>query len=367
MDSKIQSHLRYNRTRLQLALLILFSTYSALTPDFSSAYTEPRAQQILDSSANKQQSVQQQLGSIAGKVVDQSGATIEGVVVTLKRDGESSELETLTNGDGLFSFTSVEPGPFQLTITYPSLAALYFTGVLEPGQTLVTPLMMLKIATVTTEVHVELIPEELAAVQVKEQEKQRIFGIVPNFYATYDPSPVPLRAKHKFRLAWKSTTDPFTILAVGAVAGFAQAGDRWSGYGQGAAGYAKRFGAVYGDVATGTYLGGAVLPVLLKQDPRYFYKGTGSRRSRVLHALMSSVVTKGDNGHTQVNYSNILGNLGAGALANLYYPPEDRHGARTALTTGLFRLGQTAVAAIFQEFLIPKSRSRAQAAEEPQP
>jgi len=349
----------------QLSFLLTLLSSPAFAQGFAHAsdiaQNQPLALSLSTSPTDQQQSAPEGLGNIVGKVVDQSGVSIEGVAVTLTRDGEPSGQDTLTNGDGLFSFTSVRPGPFRLTFNHPGLTPLDFSGTLEPGQAFETPLMMLKVATVVTEVHVELTAEELATAQIKEQEKQRIFGIVPNFFAVYDPQPLPLRPKHKFELAWKSTTDPFTILAVAAVAGLGQAGDQWSGYGQGAAGYAKRFGAAYGDTAVGTYLGGAVLPVLFKQDPRYFYKGTGSKPSRVLHAVMSAVITKGDNGGTQINYSNIMGNMAAGGISTLYYPSSDVHGARTALYTGLFRLGETAVAAVFQEFLAPKSNSRSAA------
>jgi hypothetical protein len=341
------------RTLLLFGLFVSLCSHSALGQGFAPGLRDSAALRPSTSTPDRQ-NAQQQLGTIAGKVVDQSGVSIEGVVVTLKHEGTSAGVDTLTNGDGLFSFTSVAPGPFQLTVKYPGLTPLEFSGALEPSQALTTPVMMLKIATVVTEVHVELTPEQVETAQVKEEEKQRVFGIVPNFYAVYDAHPVPISTKHKFELAWKSTRDPITILSAGALAGISQASNRWGGYGQGASGYAKRFGAAYGDAAIGTYLGGAVLPTLLKQDPRYYYQGTGSKGSRLLHALVSSVVTHGDNGALQVNYSNIVGNLGAGAFANLYYPPGDRHGARTVFSTGLLRLGETAVANVFEEFLAPK-------------
>jgi len=371
-NSKDQFSRNSSRSLQHLSLLLLLVNSAAFAQDVGFARGSDFAQNkplagFSTSPTEQEQSALEGLGSIVGKVVDQSGVSIEGVVVTLTREGEPTGHDALTNGDGLFSFTSVRPGPFHLTVKHPGLTPLEFSGTLEPGQAFVPPLMMLKVATVVTEVHVELTAEELATVQIKEQEKQRLFGIVPNFYAVYDPQPMPLRPKHKFELAWKSSTDPFTIFAVGAVAGFGQASDQWSGYGQGAAGYAKRFGAAYGDAAIGTYLGGAVLPILFKQDPRYFYKGTGSKPSRVLHAVMSSVVTRGDNGRTQINYSNIIGNMAAGGISNLYYPSSDRHGARTALYTGLFRLGETAVAAIFQEFLAPKSNPRTRPAAQERP
>jgi len=225
---------------------------------------------------------------------------------------------------------------------------------MHPGEAYVTPLIRLIIATQVTEVHVGLTTNEVADAQVKDQEKQRVFGFIPNFYVSYVPDAAPLARRHKFALAWKSTTDPVTFAAVGVVAGFDQAGDRWGAYGQGARGYAKRFGASYGDVFAGTFIGSAILPTVLKQDPRYFYKGRGSKRSRILYALANSVICKGDNGHWQPNYSSIAGNLAAGGISNLYYPANDRNGIGTVVTTALIRLGETAVANIFQEFVAPK-------------
>jgi len=261
---------------------------------------------------------------------------------------------TDTDEDGKFYFLNVPPGSFKLTFSSPGLASRYATGTLGPGESYVSPLLMLAIATQVTEVRVSLTPEEVATAEIKEQEKQRVFGIIPNFYVSYSPHAAPLRPKLKFELAWKSSTDPFTFVAVGMVAGFAQAGDRWGAYGQGAQGYARRFGATYADVVTGTFIGGAVLPTVLKQDPRYFYRGTGTKKSRLLYALANSVICKSDNGRRQPNYSSVLGNIAAGGISNLYYPPNDRNTAGVIFSTALIRMGEMAVANIFQEFVVPK-------------
>jgi hypothetical protein len=93
-------------------------------------------------------------------------------------------------------------------------------------------------------------------------------------------------------LAWKSSVDPFTLAGVDALAGVDQATNRWGAYGEGFSGYAQRYGAGYGNVVIGTYLGGAVLPSILKQDPRYYYRGTGSKPSRLWYALSRSVDTE---------------------------------------------------------------------------
>jgi hypothetical protein len=304
--------------------------------------------------ANGQQAIPQEPATVSGKVVDQSGAKVVGARVKLTRQGESTAFETTCDEDGLFAYSNVAPGAFRLTVSSPGLAPQEFSGTLSSGEHLVTPVIVLAVAKQVTEVVVGITPEELATEQVKEQEKQRVLGFIPNFYVSYIPNAAPLRPKHKFELAWKSTTDPITFVAVGAVAGLDQAGDRWGAYGQGAEGYAKRFGATYADVAVGTFLGGAVFPTILKQDPRYFYRGKGSTKSRFLYALASSVICKGDNGRWQPNYSSIGGNLAAGGIANLYYPANDRHGFGLVVSTALLRLGEMAVANVFQEFLVPK-------------
>jgi Carboxypeptidase regulatory-like domain len=337
---------------LGLCVLVCgFPCRSQQVPSVPTATPDPRSIEV---ATPGQQTDQQRTGSISGTVVDPSGASITGALVKLTREGQSSSTEALTDDNGQFSLSNVAPGPFQLTITSAGLAAQEFSGIMSPGEAYVTPLILLTIPTQVTEVHVGLTQDELAEVQIKEQEKQRVLGFIPNFYVSYVPNAAPLRPKQKFELAWKSATDPVTFIAVGAVAGIDQAGDRWGAYGQGAQGYAKRFGASYVDVFAGTFIGSAILPSLLKQDPRYFYKGKGTKPSRILYAVANSVICKGDNGHWQANYSSVLGNLAAGGISNLYYPANDRNGVGLVFTNALIRIGETAVANIFQELIVPK-------------
>jgi len=176
--------------------------------------------------------------------------------------------------------------------------------------------------------------------------------VIPNFYVSYTPFAVPLTTKLKFQLAWKSLINPFTFGITAGIAGIEQANNSFSGYGQGAQGYAKRYGAAYGDLVSGTLLGGALLPSLFKQDPRFFYKGDGSRKSRVLYAIATSVICKGDNGHWQANYSGILGGVAAGGISNLYYPSQNRNGAALAFENAAIGIGATAAGNILQEFVV---------------
>ncbi len=260
----------------------------------------------------------------------------------------------LTDSDGQFSFANVPPGPFQLAITAAGFATQSSSGVLQTGEIDTIPQITLSVANALTEVQVGLSQTEVAEEQVKLEEKQRVLGVLPNFYVSYIPNAAPLDAKQKFKLALKTVVDPATLIFVAGAAGVEQAQDHFSEYGQGAEGYGKRFGANYADTAVGTFLGGAVLPAILKQDPRYFYKGTGSKASRFFYAMGAVVFCKGDNGRWQVNYSNILGSLAAGGISNLYYPPQDRNGAGLTLENGAIGLGASAVGNLFQEFLIKK-------------
>jgi len=306
---------------------------------------------------------QQSLGSVSGVVVDPSEATVAGAQVRLSREDQSASEEVLSDDDGRFSFANVAPGSFQLTISSEGFTTQVISGTVGPGEDYIVPQVVLALATQVTQVTVALTQVELAEVQIKDQEKQRVLGIIPNFYVSYVPDAVALTSKQKFELAWRSSVDPFTFVGVGAIAGGQQAENGLSGYGQGAQGYAQRYGASYGDVVIGTFLGSAIMPSLLKQDPRYFYKGTGSRRSRLLYALASPFMCKGDNGRWQPNYSFVVGNFAAAGIANFYYPASDR-GAGYVAETALLRLGESAVASVFQEFiarkLTPKVSNRAQ-------
>jgi hypothetical protein len=291
-------------------------------------------------------------GSIAGTIAGSNGEPIKGAQVRLAR-GPAPEQESVSDDYGRFSFANVAPGDFELTITAPRLVTQKRSGTLRSGEDYVAPEITLAVAPVTSEVRVTTTQTEIAEEQIQFQEKQRVLGFIPNFYVSYVPDAVPLTSKQKFELAWKTQIDPVTFGIAGGVAGVEQSQDNFRGYGQGAEGYAKRFGAAYTDSFTSTMIGGWILPSLLKQDPRYFYKGTGTVRSRTLYALANAVMCKGDNGKWQVNYSGILGGLASGGISDLYYPASDRGVALTFENT-LIGIGTSAAENVIQEFLVRK-------------
>jgi hypothetical protein len=188
-----------------------------------------------------------------------------------------------------------------------------------------------------------------AAEELREQEHQRILGVMPNFNTSNVQDAEPLSPGQKFQLAAKSAFDPFTFVAAGFDAALSQARNDFAQYGQGMQGYGKRFGASYVDSFDGTMLGNALFPVLLKQDPRYFRKGTGSVSSRLWYAVMSTVRCRDDNGKRAFNYSNVLGNIAAGGISNLYYPGDDR-GVGLTFERAATVTAEGAIGAVFIEF-----------------
>ncbi|HXW13509.1 MAG TPA: carboxypeptidase-like regulatory domain-containing protein [Terriglobia bacterium] len=319
----------------------------------------PQAQPAAANSACESLSAQRLSAGIRGSVVDETGALIAGARVRLTGEGQSQPQEVLTGNDGQFCFANVAPGPFELSILWEGFETQIIPGILHAGEIETEPQVVMKVAAANTDVQVGLTPNEVAEEQIKVQEQQRVLGVIPNFYVSYIPNAVPLSPKQKFQLAWKTVIDPVTFGLVGVIAGVEQAQNHFIGYGQGFQGYAKRYGAGYADTVSGTFIGGAILPALLKQDPRYFYKGTGSIRSRFLYAMATSVICKGDNGRWQANYSNILGSLAAGGISNIYYPAQDRDGAELTFENAAIGIAATAVTNVMQEFIIRKFTPKA--------
>jgi Carboxypeptidase regulatory-like domain len=297
-------------------------------------------------------------GSISGTVTDVDDAAIPGATLTV--DGPSwSEHRTLkTDETGSFELKDLDPAvAYEITVSAKGFADWTSAAiVLTPGQALGMTEIKLKISVVETTV-VALTVEQLATQQVKVEEKQRILGIVPNFFVVYDKDAVPLTTKLKYELAFRAATDVVSIAGDVVLAGVNQAADT-PNYQQGAKGFGQRFGAAYADSFSNVMIGGAVLPSLLHQDPRYFYQGTGSGKSRAIHAMSYAIICKGDNGRSQFNYSGIGGNLIAGSLTNLYYPPSNR-GPGLVFSSTLINAGGRLTNALVQEFILRKYTTNA--------
>jgi hypothetical protein len=286
-------------------------------PDLPLAKSDPQ------SSPQHSVSVEES-SSVAGTVLDVSGAAVSGAEVSLTHEG-GTELRTMVSeAGGEFNFTKIPPGPYLVVVNAKGFAL--FTSaefVVSRQQAYEIPDVLLSVATASIEVTVR--PTDLiAAEQIRAQEKQRLMGVIPNFYTSYIYDAAPLTWKQKFSLAARGTFDPVSMIGVGFAAGLEQANNSYPGYGQGAAGYSKRFAAKFVDGRTSDFLTHAVFPSLFHQDPRYYYQGSGTVKSRLVHAVGSAFITRSDSGRTVPNYSFLLGDMCSAALSNLYYPPVNR-------------------------------------------
>jgi Carboxypeptidase regulatory-like domain len=298
---------------------------------------------------------QQATGSISGTVLDPSGAQVEGALVSIQFLDSRPQRTLTTDAAGTFNFAAVNAGTFKLEVISPGFATWVSSAlVLLKGQQYELPTITLQVSSATTNVDVNFTRHDIAEEQVSLQEKQRVLGIFPNFYVSYTWDAVSLSSGQKFRLALRGAYDPVSFAIPGIIAGIEQSQNTFSGYGQGASGYFKRYAASYGDGFIGSMIGNAILPSLFHQDPRYFYKGTGTVRSRALYAMSTAFICKGDNGHWQPNYSFILGNFASAGLSNLYYPSSDRNGAGLTIRNGLVDTASGAASSLLQEFLIKK-------------
>jgi len=292
-------------------------------------------------------------GTVIGTVEDVNGNTLDGATVTLTT--ASGQAQTATaNGNGFFQI-SVEPGLYTAIVSSPGLAPWTNSDVtVAAGEFREIPGIVLRVKPAYSVVRVTPpTQEEIAEEQIHAQEQQRIGGVLPNFYVSYVPSAAPLTTRQKFELAWKNSIDPGSITADAITAGLEQAQNQYPAYRQGLQGYGKRLGAAYGNDVGSTFIGAALLPTLFHQDPRYFWRGTGSVWSRALYSISTIAVCKGDNGRWEPNYSFVVGNLASGALSNVYYPAGNR-GWGTTLKGGLISSLQGITGRLLQEFLMKR-------------
>jgi hypothetical protein len=296
-------------------------------------------------------------GTITGTVLDTDQDVLQGARVILAGPSGPA-IRTLQSGiDGQFAFPGLPPGIYKLTVTAPGMRTFTSSEIsLHAGEFRIVPPVTLAVFGGTTHVTVTANKAQVAEQQVQIAVHQRIAGVIPNFYSTYDWNAPPMEAKQKFQLAFRSIIDPVSFLSVAGVAGAEQYKDVFPAYGSGFEGYSKRYGAAMANHLSGTLLGRAVYPSIFHQDPRYFYKGKGSIPSRILYAMSAAVVARGDDGRWKPNYSRILGNFSAAAISNLYYPAADR-GASLIVLNGLGDMGADVASNLIREFVLKRFTS----------
>jgi hypothetical protein len=274
--------------------------------------------------------------------------------IRLSLDGRGPDEETQAGDSGEFSFSNVPAGAYRMTFTANGFAARTIQGELLAGQTLALPQTTLAIDRVVTEVSVTHTQDEGAQQQIKVEEQQRLVGVLPNFFVSYDPDAVPLNAGQKLQLSAKTWLDPSSFVINGIIAGVWQAENTHKGFGQGAEGYGKRYGASFADYGTALMLDKVVMTSIFKQDPRYFYRGTGTGPERALYAMSRTFVCRGDNKKDQLCYSSLIDHFGIGFVSKYYYPAADRDSNGVILRDAGIGLAVDAGFNLFQEFVARK-------------
>jgi hypothetical protein len=297
------------------------------------------------------QSAQQSAAQVTGSILDTQGVPVSEATVTLTPLGKLKEQTTTSGADGSFTFSTLSPSQYRLTISASGFA-LYSSGefTVRVGVSTQLPSIALKFST-TTNVSVVASRDEVAVAQIQQQEQQRVLGVFQNYYTSYIWDAAPMPARQKYKLALRSLVDPPQFLIVAGVAGAEQYNGTFPGYGPGIEGYGKRYGAAFADATTSRIIGSAILPSLLHQDPRYFYQGSGSIASRALHAAGFTFIARGDSGHNQPNYSHLLGSLASAGLANTYHPAGSRGVGDTFQTFGI-NLAGNIVGNLVREFVL---------------
>lgn len=294
-------------------------------------------------------------GDISGTVTDAYGDVIPGATIEIVEDGGPVRQTRTADDNGFFDFKSLAAGAtYKLTVSAGGFEP-WSSGplTLAAGQFLDVTEIKLKLTNGVSSVTVVADPVQIATEQVHLEEQQRVLGFIPNFYVVYDSkNAAPMTAKLKFQMAYKVAVDPVSIVGAMALAGMNQAGNT-PNYRQGWKGYGQRFGAAYTDGLTDIMFGGAILPAIFHQDPRYFYQGTGTVRSRLLHALSNPFICRGDDGRREINISSMGGDLISSALSNTYYPNSNR-GASLVFNGFLVSTGEREVSSVVQEFVLRK-------------
>jgi hypothetical protein len=260
---------------------------------------------------------------VDGTVKDGAGLAVAGAIVTLETAAGAGQRTTATDQAGAFHFGDVAAGSYHVTVAAGGFAV--WTANVTAGILNQAPVAaVLQVAPVTSTLEVTLPPKELAVEQLKSEEKQRVLGVFPHFLVTYEPDAAPLTAGQKFHLGFKTLVDPVTLLGTGIDTGIQQAQNKYPEFGQGVEGYANRFGARYTSHISGVMIHHVILQSVFHQDPRYFFKDTGSFKSRVWYSIWTAFVCKGDNGRWQPDYSDVIGGAAASQVSRLYYPYTSR-------------------------------------------
>jgi hypothetical protein len=336
----------HNRSLAVRVLIILLAPVLFAGITFAQTPVAVRRNPVLPSAPRPQPAA---TGVISGTVLDTNHDVVQSAHLILRMGSETRIANS--GSDGQFEFQNLAPGQYKLTVTAQDMSTFISDVIpLAANGSVILPSVVLSV-TASTSVTVTGNKEQLSIEQVQIAENQRVLAVFPNFYTSFDWNAPPMMAKQKFHLAMRSLFDPVSFLTVAGVAGAEQYENIFPAYGSGLAGYGKRYAAAFANHASSDFFGRAVYPAIFHEDPRYFYRGTGSISSRGFYAISAAFVARGDNGRWRPNYAGLLGNFTSGAISNLYYPSGDR-GASLVLDNGLADTAANVFSNLIREFVL---------------
>ncbi|HVG27476.1 MAG TPA: carboxypeptidase-like regulatory domain-containing protein [Acidobacteriaceae bacterium] len=290
-------------------------------------------------------------GRIKGVIADMQGGLVPGAHVTAICKETPGDHQTIADAQGFFSMADLPAGTYSITISAPGLQTYVLQDIhLKVGENYALPEILLPLARTSADVEVIATQEQLAEAELDAELKQRVLGILPNFYTSYQWDAAPLNARQKFKLTMRAGSDPVFFATTGIIAGIEHINNTFPDYGDGAPGYWRRYGAAYGDAVIGRTLGAVVFASLFHQDPRYFVMTNGPIPKRAWHAVSSTFIQRGDNLRWQPGYAHLLGNAVTGVIASTYHP--DKGMGELVLDNTVLGLGGQAVNNLIREFIL---------------
>jgi len=130
---------------------------------------------------------------------------------------------------------------------------------------------------------------------------------------------IPMTQAQRLRYYFNSTFSLSTLAVAAAGAGTLQLWNIPKEWGQGAEGYGRRMGDLYGQhIIVQTLMYGS--SSLLHEDNHYFRSGKSGLWPRLRYAAMSALITRRDDGSTRFAYTRI-GSFAAGAFISRAWQP----------------------------------------------
>lgn len=309
----------------------------------------PQRQAVRPSSTT---TTQQGMARVKGVVSDMQGGLVPGARVVISCVQPGVTRETTANQTGFFSIGSLPPGTYLVKISSPGLQTYVVHDLhLRAGETYSIPEVSLPMARTSADVTVTVTTEEIAEAELHSELKQRVFGVLPNFYTSYQWDAAPLTPKQKLKLTLHAATDPVFLGTTAITAGIQQAHNTYPEYGDGPAGYWRRYGADYGDATIGRLMGSVLFSSVFHEDPRYFVMTNGSWERRSWHALSSTFMQRNDRTKRfEPAYANLLGAATTGLIASTYHPGTSP--GKMVLNDTVLDLGNKAANNLVREFVL---------------